>query len=413
MQGSFDVVIIGAGIIGLSTAWQLARRSRLRILVLEKGAGVGEGSTGASSAVCRYRYSLDTVVQLARDGIHAYRHWGEFTGLREPTARFEQDGVLWLTGQQRGWAAREHARMQGLGIATEVLDDGDLAERFPALSTCTLAPDLETGEEHDCIGGGEHFFEVEGGYMDPTAAASDLLAACRGAGVAVRFNSPVVEIEQAGGAVTAVRLADGTHLAAGCVVNAAGPWCNALLHSAGLSLPWRLSPTRIQIVYLDLPPALQTALPVTVDMDAGIYFRRQNRGQQLVLGSTLESDEQERVADPESFNRLADDSFMQAKLHALHHRIPSLPYTGRVTSYCGLYTVNEQDVHPVIGPTQLAGFYLANGFSGHGFKLAPAAGAMLARMISGEEDAFDTAADPAFFRVDRQPIPLTSKSVLA
>ena len=68
---SYDVVIAGAGIIGLSIAWQLARRSALSIAVLEKGAGVGEGSTGASSSICRTRYSIDETLLLARDGIHA------------------------------------------------------------------------------------------------------------------------------------------------------------------------------------------------------------------------------------------------------------------------------------------------------------------------------------------------------
>ena len=67
----FDVVIVGAGIIGLSVAWELARRSKLKIAVLEKGASTGEGSSGASSAVCRYRYSMDEMLQLASDGIWA------------------------------------------------------------------------------------------------------------------------------------------------------------------------------------------------------------------------------------------------------------------------------------------------------------------------------------------------------
>ena len=78
---NYDVIIVGAGIIGLSIAWQLARRSSLKVLVLEKGLSVGEGSTGASSAVCRFRYSRDEMVHLARDGIHAYQNWPEYTQL--------------------------------------------------------------------------------------------------------------------------------------------------------------------------------------------------------------------------------------------------------------------------------------------------------------------------------------------
>ena len=116
---NYDVVIAGAGIIGLSIAWQLARRSRLRIIVVEKGAAVGEGSTGASSAICRVRYSNDEMLQLARDGINAYRHWGAFTGLTDPAADYHEDGVLWMPGSDRGWADREVQRMRGFGVAAE------------------------------------------------------------------------------------------------------------------------------------------------------------------------------------------------------------------------------------------------------------------------------------------------------
>jgi glycine/D-amino acid oxidase-like deaminating enzyme len=409
-----DVIVVGAGIIGLSTAWQLARRSALRIVVLEKGAGTGEGSTGASSAVCRTRYSLDSMVQLARDGIHAYRHWQAFTGLAAPRAQFQQDGVLWMPGADLDWADREHRRMQALGVATEVFDHTGLQSRYPAFSPCPRAPDLERGEAHDCLAAGRFFLETEGGYMDPVACADDLLEACRGAGVEVQFNARVATIAASGAAVRGVELADGRRLAAPVVVNAAGPWCNALLASAGLALPWQLSPTRIQILYLDRPPELAGHIPVTVDMAGGIYFRTQNRGQQLVVGSVLEEDEQERVAEPDRFNREADDAFTHPKLHALHHRLPALPYRGKIRGYCGLYTVNEQDMHPIVGPTAVAGFFVANGFSGHGFKLAPAIGAMLARLISGEASAdFDTVVDPALFSVEREPIQLASKNVLA
>jgi glycine/D-amino acid oxidase-like deaminating enzyme len=113
---SYDVVIAGAGIIGLCIAWQLARRSKLTIAVIEKGAAVGEGSTGASSAICRVRYSVDETLLLARDGINAYRQWKAFTGLAEPAAEFIEDGVLWMPGGDRGWADAEHQRMQGFGL---------------------------------------------------------------------------------------------------------------------------------------------------------------------------------------------------------------------------------------------------------------------------------------------------------
>ena len=412
-MNKYDVVIVGAGIIGLSIAWQLARRSALSIAVIEKGAGVGEGSTGASSAICRVRYSIDETLLLARDGINAYRHWGEFTGLGSPTAEFHQDGVLWMPGSDTGWADVEQRRMQQFGVATEILDDAAMAERFPALSVCTLTPDIETGEDHECVGGGRNLFETEGGHVDPVAAASDLVEACRSARVDVRFRSRVTGVDVAGGRVRGVALDNGDELATPLVINAAGPWCNALSSMVGLELPWSLVPTRIQVIYRDRPGALQGHIPVTADLAGGIYFRTQNNGQQLVVGSVREEDEREAVDDPDDFRTETDDDFEAVNLHVLHHRLPGLPSSGRIRGYCGLYTTNREDVHPVLGPTEVDGFWVANGFSGHGFKLAPAIGSMLAQAITGERRDFDTDVPLSFLAVDRKPIGLASKNVLA
>lgn len=408
-----DVVIVGAGIIGLSIAWQLSRRSNLKITVLDKGAGIGEGSTGASSAICRHRYSADEMVQFARDGIGAYRQWQAFTGLPEPNAEFHNTGVLWLTGEDTAWAGREHARMQKLEIPTLVLDDDDLADRFPALSNCVLAPDVETGAEHECVGGGSHLFELEGGYVDPMLAAQDLLSACRNTGVDVSFRSRVDSIATTSGAVSGVSVAGGPSIATPLIVNAAGPWCQDLYTAAGLRLDWDLVPVRIQVLYRDRPEELAGDIPTTADIGAGIYFRTQNRGSQLVIGSVLEEDEKETIEDPDDFRIETDTEFELKKLHCLHHRLPALPSVGKVRGYCGLYTVNRNDVHPVLGETALSGFMVANGFSGHGFKLAPAVGSMLAQAITGERAEFDTDVPIELFSIDRKPFEVDNLSVMA
>jgi glycine/D-amino acid oxidase-like deaminating enzyme len=164
MNRTADVVVIGAGIIGMSTAFQIARRSKARVVVLDKGVGPGEGSTGASSAVCRFRYTYAQIVQLARDGIAAYQNWPEFLGVAEPNARYQGIGVLWLTGDA-AWARAEAERLTSLGVRTATLDDAALAEAFPAIRPCVVPPDLVGGEEHDCKGGGLHLLERDGGYM--------------------------------------------------------------------------------------------------------------------------------------------------------------------------------------------------------------------------------------------------------
>lgn len=410
------VTIVGAGIVGLSIAWQLKRRGVQKVTVLEKGRGVGEGSTGASSAICRHRYSNPEMIRLAQSGIYHYRHWQAFTGLAAPRARFHNDGVLWFTGTDTAWADREHQRMSELGVRTRVLDDDALVDLFPAFNPCIRPMALSDYDTHVCAAGGRHLLELDGGYIDPVDAAQDLLEACRTAGIDVRFGQRVDKIEQADGRVTGVITAEGQRVSADWVVNAAGPWCNEVYQAAGLAAPMPLRPVRIQVVYLDRNPELAGDIPVCADIASGIYFRTQNRGQQLIVGSVLEEDEREWVDDPEHFLTVADDEFCREKLHLLQHRLPELRLQGAsIRSYCGLYTLNDDDVHPVLGSYGPEGFMVANGFSGHGFKTAPAVGAVIARAISGEalpeDDSLAFAAQ--WLSPKREPIRLDSRSVLA
>lgn len=409
-----DVLIIGAGIIGLSIAWQLRRRnSRLRIAVCERGPGVGAGSTGASSAVCRHRYSADEMVRLARDGIHAYRAWGDYLGEENTRARFQRDGVVWMTGADDHWAEREHPRLAALGVRSEILDDRALQERFPLLNPCPVCPDLATAAPHDCRPGSRHLYETDGGWMDPVSAAQDTADALRRTGVTLCYGTGVREVRSRGGRVTGAVFDDGEEIATDLVINAAGPWCNSVYRAADVPPPMPMDPVRIQVVHIDRPSGLAGHIPVTADMGSGIYLRTQNRGQQLLVSSVREEDEREIVNDPDDFLKVADDLFRAEKLHLLQHRLPGLVIDGPVRDYCGLYTVNQVDMHPVVGPWALSGFWVANGFSGHGFKLAPAIGALVARAITGDSSDFDCDLDIAYLAPDRAPLNSDSRSVLA
>ncbi len=109
----------------------------------------------------------------------------------------------------------------------------------------------------------------------------------------------------------------------------------------------------------------------------------------------------------------ADAAFRDTKIHGLHHRLPELPHRGGLSGIAGLYTINRQDVHPVLGPTELEGWWVANGFSGHGFKLAPMIGSMIAQAVTDTEASHDTDVPMSFFSVDREPIEVADKHVLA
>ncbi|ALJ16401.1 NAD(P)/FAD-dependent oxidoreductase [Sphingopyxis macrogoltabida] len=190
------------------------------------------------------------------------------------------------------------------------------------------------------------------------------------------------------------------------------PWCNALLRDVGLDERWPLEPTRIQIVHIDRPASIVGDILICADPISGVYFRSQNRGQQILVGSVLAEDERETV-DPDHLPAYVDDDFARLKLHALQHRLPGLSYAAAVHGYSGLYTINRSDVHPVVGPTPVGGLYVAKGCSGHGFKLAPSIGSLIAQAITGESGSFDTDVDPAFLALDRQPILLSTKTALA
>lgn len=133
----------------------------------------------------------------------------------------------------------------------------------------------------------------------------------------------------------------------------------------------------------------------------------------VLVGGVLPEDEEESVDDPDSFKRVPDHEFAQMKLAAFHHRVPALEPKGETTGVAGLYTINREDVHPVLGPTGVDGFWVANGFSGHGFKLAPAIGSMLAQAITGSSIEFDTDVPIEIFSADRKPFDVAVKNVLA
>jgi glycine/D-amino acid oxidase-like deaminating enzyme len=174
-----------------------------------------------------------------------------------------------------------------------------------------------------------------------------------------------------------------------------------------------LQPVRIQVVYLKRGDAVQGPIPVCADMQSGIYFRSQSRGQQLLVGSVREEDERETVSDPDAFSTQADDDFKREKLHLLQHRLSGLRLDGSIRDYCGLYTVNLADVHPLLGALGPEGHFVANGFSGHGFKAAPAVGAIMARKISGITLPGEDPSDDDWLSPLRAPLDLTARSVLA
>ena len=407
-----DVVVIGGGIVGMSIGYQLARRQAGRVVVVEKATTVAAGSTGASSAILRLRYTHDEVVRLAAAGLETHRNWGAFTGLDEPRAEFVQTGVLWMLGEDPTTVERERRRLSALGARIEALDTAALRDRFPTLSTC--GEPFDPGADHTCVDHTSFLFEPESGYCsDPAGATQDLCDAARRHGAEVRFGARVADVRVTGGRVRGIEYLDGSTLDAPLVINAAGPWCNVVNRLAGVELGWTLRPTRIQSMYRVTTDGAYGQLPFCADAAAGFYFRPESRGQQLLVGSIRGEDERELVEDPDDFDQTLDEIMQARLLDALHHRLPGLERRGRVTGIAGLYTINDEDMHPVVGTTDVDGFVVANGFSGHGFKLAPAIGGLIARWLTGTDAEFDSDVPLEFFSPNRASLAVREKNVLA
>ena len=411
-HGTADVVIIGGGIIGMSVAYQIARRSMLSVVVLDKGIGLGEGSTGSSSAITRQRYTMAESVRIARDGNTVWKNWSDYTGLTDPIGKLHDIGVLWMMDDDPIAVRADAARLQGERVDAVAISASELHGLFPGVSACMVPFDLSGDTEHVCRDGELFLLERDTGFFDATGALADIATAARAAGVDVRMRSDVVGIEVTAGRISGVQLADGSRISTGLAVNAAGPWCNAINDMVGLETPWSLVPTRVQVGYRDLPSSVPGPIPVIGDAPGGIYFRPEAGAGQIIYGSVLEEDEMEEV-DPNNFRDAADRSFIDTKVYALHHRLPDLPYTGRPDGMAGLYTVNRQDVLPVVGPTAIEGYAVVNGFSGHGFKESQMIGSMMAQWITGERATFDTDVPMSFFSVDRDPVEIEDHTVLA
>lgn len=148
-------------------------------------------------------------------------------------------------------------------------------------------------------------------------------------------------------------------------------------------------------------------------MGSGIYGRAEAGGKQILFGSVLPEDEEEYIENPDHYQTGCDPDYRDRKLHAVHHRFPACQGRGNAGGYAALYTVNVEDMHPILGESSLNGFYLANGFSGHGFKLAPAIGSMMAKVIFNQSLPGDTKVDANILSINREPIKLQTKNVLA
>ena len=353
------VIIVGAGIIGVSIAYHLARLGHADVLVLDRGL-VGEGSTAKATGGIRQQFTSEINATLV------HRSVAEFTRLPEETGEpfeFRQHGYLFLlsTGEQMRAFTAAVAMQNRLGIPSQLLTPGEVLDLYPQLSA-------------DGLLGGTYC--ATDGSGSPTDAASAYARAARRLGVTIRTRCTVQGfLTGAEGQVRGVRT-DAGDFEAELTVLAVGPESRPLGRLAGTEL--EVSPHRRQVFVVGAPPWLHRDLPFTVDLATGAYLHPES-GRGLIGGIDRDTEE--------GTDTTLDWQMLPPLLTALTIRWPALASAQVASGWAGLREMTPDD-HALVGPVDsVPGLWAATGFSGHGFMQAPAVGEAVAqRLLTGRSD---------------------------
>lgn len=345
-----DVVIIGGGCVGTSTAFHLAKAGCTDVLLIE-AAALASGSTSKAAGGIRMQHGDQLNVELAYRSLTEFENFELLTGA---TIDFHQVGYLFLLDSEDDLAMlRASAEMQrALGIPTEVLAPDAVLDHIPQLVTDDLA--------------GATFCPLDG-FAAPEAVVQGYAAAARRRGAAVRQGERALRIEVADGQVRGIHT-EKEFIETRAVVCAAGVGSAELARTAGIDLP--VHGERRCIWYSKQSGGLSDGIPLTIDFGSGFYFHREGPG--LLFGGR--------------------DTSPELVLEPAVRRLPLLADLPIASSWSGDYEMSP-DHNALVGESaQLKGFYYATGFSGHGFQLSPAIGEHLAELITSRPPSIDLTA---------------------
>ena len=357
-----EVAVVGGGITGASIAYHLAARG-VDVVLLER-AGIASGPTGRSTALIREHYSQPLLVQMAAHGRRAYASFREEVGF---SAGFERVGLL-VSADPADRGAIEHNVELGrsLGVNTQLVAAEDVRE---------LDPRIAAGDLIWC-------WEPEAGVCDPYAAAAGYATA------AGRLGARIITARRVASVAPGRVETDAGAVEAETVVVAAGPWSPALLAPLGYELP--LVVARAEVGRYRLPLG-ETSPPSIADFSALSFYLRPAAEGVIEVGS-LDPRHADTPVDPDGCPDYAEPESLDGYARAVAERVPALSGGHWRGSWSGLYDVTP-DWHPALGPVPgTNGVFVTAGFSGHGFKLAPAVGVALAELIvGGASETFDLA----------------------
>ena len=358
-----DVAIVGAGVVGASIGWHLAKLGVRDVVLFERGAMQGEGSTGRATGGFRAQYGTEINVRLSLLSREKLLRFRDETGI-DPG--FEQRGYLWL--------AQKTSEMS-------VLRDALKVQKAAGLHEARIVDAAEIARINPYIAG-----DFAGGAFCPTDGFIKPLEILRGYSrhLDVRYGAEVVAVEKEAGRLTSLRLASGEQVFAQAFVDAAGAWAGQVGQMAGVEVP--VAPLRRQVCATALTKALPAELPMTIWAGDGFHFRGRDGRVLLLKPNPGDADD--------AFSTSVEPAWMEEVASLARVRVPALREVkiepGR--SWSGLYEMSP-DKHALLGRAPgCENLWLANGSSGHGVMHSPALGLLLAEMIAGRRTSLDVRA---------------------
>lgn len=353
LPATAQVVIVGGGVMGTSTAYHLALRGCQNVLLLEREPFLGTQATGRCAGGVRYQFSTEINVRLSQLSLPMLDRFEDELG--QPIGRRRVGYLFLLTSEGSVANFREIVAMQRrLGVNTEWLTPDDIAARVPPLNLEGVLAGTNNAED---------------GLADPNSVVQGYASGARRLGAKLVTDVAVTDIQIEGGRVKGVVTNQGP-VVTPMVVNATGPWAGEVGKMAGVDIP--IVPLRRQIAVTGPIPELPPDFPFVIDFDQSLYFHPEGEG--LLTGM---SNLNEKVG----FDQSVDSEWELVHFEAAMERLPLLEQAGVANRWAGLYEVSP-DAHPILGRIpQVQGLYCIAGFSGHGFMHGPICGLLLAEEI--------------------------------